>query len=434
MLPELITPVPGPKSAALADRLRQFECRNVTYLADDWPIFWKSAKGSNVWDVDGNRYLDLTSAFGVAGLGHRPEPVVNAMLEQSQELLHAMGDVHPTELKVRLCEKLVAMTFERWGLGHAKVTLSNSGFEAVETALKTAFLATGKPGVISFDGGYHGLGYGALLAGSFPKFREPFEAQLSPISHSLTFPRNERELSELETQLGELDPSTIGALLIEPIQGRGGKVLPAERLHSFLREWCDENAVILIHDEIYSGFQRTGKLFAGDHWGVRPDLICVGKAMSSGFPISACIGKSAVMDAWPLSTGEAIHTSTFLGHPVGCAMALASLEALDHHAVSLAVEESGHAWVEALQGIDSHLIHEVRGKGLMIGVELRHTDSRPAGDVAGQLLGELLAKGIIALADGPDGNVLAITPPFEFAKADRAHVVKTIGALLCRHH
>ncbi|MBT8044474.1 MAG: aminotransferase class III-fold pyridoxal phosphate-dependent enzyme, partial [Verrucomicrobiae bacterium] len=179
MLPQLITRIPGPQSLALASELKQYECRNVTYTADDWPVFWQRADRANVWDVDGNCYLDLTSAFGVAGLGHGWS--AEAMRAQSAILVHGMGDVHPTALKVDVCKQLSAMTFERWGAGIGKTTLSNSGFEAVETAMKTAFLATGKSGVLSFKNAYHGLGYGALLGGGFEKFREPFEDQLAPV-------------------------------------------------------------------------------------------------------------------------------------------------------------------------------------------------------------------------------------------------------------
>ena len=163
MLPKLITEIPGPRSRALAAELKRYECRNVTYVAEDWPVFWQRAEGANVWDEDGNRYLDLTAAFGVAGLGHGWAAPV--MRKQSRELIHGMGDVHPTALKVEVCKLLSGMTFERWGEGVGKVTLSNSGFEAVESALKTAVLATGKAGIVSFNHGYHGLGYGALSRG-----------------------------------------------------------------------------------------------------------------------------------------------------------------------------------------------------------------------------------------------------------------------------
>jgi 4-aminobutyrate aminotransferase-like enzyme len=155
MLPHLLTAIPGPRSLALAEKLRRHESRNVTFLANDFPVFWERAEGVNVWDADGNRFLDLTSAFGVSGLGHSNAGVRAALVAQAGELLHAMGDVHPTELKAELCARLSALTFERWGAGDGKVVLSSSGSDAVETALKTALLRTGKAGVIAFTGGYH---------------------------------------------------------------------------------------------------------------------------------------------------------------------------------------------------------------------------------------------------------------------------------------
>jgi acetylornithine/succinyldiaminopimelate/putrescine aminotransferase len=178
----------------------------------------------------------------------------------------------------------------------------------------------------------------------------------------------------------------------------------------------------LIFDEIYTGFFRTGKWFAGEWEGVVPDLICVGKAMSGGFPISACVGKEEVMDHWPKSPGEALHTSTFLGHPVGCAMALKSLEILERDATVKMVAQSSQRLSSALQSFDHKAVREVRGRGLMWGLEL----NRPAG----KLLTSLLAEGILFLADGPEGNVLSFTPPFLISERELDYALATIRRLL----
>ncbi|MDC0088237.1 aspartate aminotransferase family protein [Akkermansiaceae bacterium] len=424
MLPELITEIPGPRSLSLAEDLKKYECRNVTFTASDWPVFWKKAEGVNVWDEDGNRYLDLTAAFGVAGLGHGWPAKV--MREQSDEMIHAMGDVHPTALKVEVCKQLSEMTFERWGHGVAKTTLSNSGSEAVESALKTAYMATGKAGIACFKESYHGLGYGALLGSGLEKFRTPFADQLAPLRKLLDFPRDEAGLGLLKGQLARLDADEIGSIIVEPIQGRGGKVVPPAGFLNILRDWCDAHHVILIFDEIFSGFNRTGKLFACDWEGVVPDVICVAKSMSGGYPISACIGKSSVMDAWPESEGEALHTSTFLGNPVGCAMAVASLKEHKKPATAELVLERGAKLVELLSGLESPLIYEIRGRGLMIGMELRHPDGSPAGDVSGRILGDMMKRGIFMLADGPHGNVLAFTPPFDLSDQELLFAVKEL--------
>lgn len=411
MLPDLKTSTPGPRSLDLARKLREHESRNVTYIDPTWPVFWDRAEGTNVWDVDGNRYLDFTSAFGVAGLGHRHPGIVEAMHAQSGKLLHGMGDVHPTELKVDLCARLSGLTFERWGAGPGKVILSNSGFEAIESALKTARLASGRAGILAFSNGYHGLGYGSLLGTDLEKFRGPFVDQLAEVTTRLPF-----------GGFDDPDPDGIGAVLVEPMQGRGGKVIPPSGFLRKVRDWCDRHDVVLIFDEIYTGFHRTGELFATDWAGVVPDVICVGKAMSGGFPISACVGKAQVMDAWPESPGEALHTSTFLGHPVGCAMALASLEILMRGETAEMVRARSELLKNKLTALDWPQIKEVRGRGLMWGVELNKN--------AGPLLARLLAKGLIFLADGPEGNVLSFTPPFEIGEEEIDFALGAIEAAL----
>lgn len=430
MLPKLVTAVPGPRSLELAERLREYESHNVTYTASDWPIFWERASGTNVWDADGNRYIDLTSAFGVAGLGHGEASLTEVMRDQSEKLIHAMGDVHPTELKVEVCRLLSEMSYERWGLGVGKTVLSNSGSEAVETALKTALIATGRAGVICFENGYHGLGYGALLGSGFDKFRVPFDSQLAEVRVELGYPRCDGDLERLREDLDGLEVGDFGALLVEPIQGRGGKVVPAAGFLRVLRDWCDEHGVVLIFDEIYSGFNRTGRLFACDWEGVYPDLICLGKALSGGYPISACVGRAEVMDKWPVSRGEALHTSTYLGNPVGCAMAVAALKIHRESSLAANVLKQGEELMMMLGDIDCPLVYEVRGRGLMIGMELRYADGSPAGDVAGRVLSRMLAEGVIMLADGKDGNILAFTPPFDFKLGEMAFVVDCLRRVL----
>ena len=325
MLPELRTEVPGPRSRQLAGRLRACESRNVTMVTEGWPIFWERAEGVNVWDADGNRFLDFTSGFGVAGLGHSAAPVRAALTDQAARLLHAMGDVHPAESKVALCEMLGEMTYGHWGGGRGKVILGNSGSDAIEAALKTAVLHSGKPGVLVFEGAYHGLGYGALEASALGFFRSPFASQLGrfavavpypycyrcPFGHGGGFALEGGEfpncssacLGDLRQRIvAELRRREIGAILVEPVQGRGGEVVPPRDFLRLLRRICDEEKILLIADEIYTGFNRTGRLFACDHSGVVPDIVCLGKALTSGFPLSACVGRADVKDAWPEST------------------------------------------------------------------------------------------------------------------------------------
>lgn len=453
MLPSLATEVPGPRSRALAATLRRHESRNVTYVADDFPIFWQRASGTNVWDADGNRFLDLTSAFGVSGLGHGNEGVTSALVAQSGELVHAMGDVHPSVRKAELCERLSELTFERWNAGVGKVVLGNSGSDAVEIALKTSLLHSGKPGVIAFTGSYHGLGLGALSTMGIPYFREPFRAQLKEFATFLPFPNCfrcpfgarepyrlegrdfpncstpclERLHDEIEKTIQQRE---IGCILVEPVLGRGGCVVPPRDFLPLLRTICDTHKILLIADEIYTGLNRTGALFGCDLFGTVPDVICLGKALTGGFPLSACIGRSDIMDAWPLSTGEALHTSTFLGNPLGCAMALASLEQHADPAVATQVRERGVRLKGALFELRSPHIGHVRGVGLKLGVELVKTSGSPFGALGVAIMKHALRDGLILLPESPQANVISLCPPFAISDEEIAFVAARLQEYL----
>jgi 4-aminobutyrate aminotransferase-like enzyme len=453
MLPEILTFIPGPKSLALAARLRAHESRNVTYVAPGWPIFWERADGVNVWDVDGNRFLDFTSAFGVTGLGHGNAEVIAALHAQAGRLIHAMGDVHPTAQKAELCERLSALTHERWGIEAGKVILGNSGSDAVEAALKTSLLHSGKAGVIAFSGAYHGLGMGAVAAVGMPFFREPFRAQLKefatwvPYPHCFRCPFGVQEdfrlegevfpncstscLVEIEDQIMRaLEQREIGCILVEPIQGRGGIIPPPRDFLPMLRRICDEEKILLIVDEIFTGFNRTGKLFACEHSGVAPDIICLGKGLASGFPISACVGRGHVMDAWPESTGEALHTSTFLGNPLGCAMALASVEVHARPETGKQVRAQGRRLREGLRGIQSSHARNVRGAGLMLGLEVTTSEGAPDTELAVGIVQRALRDGILLLADGPASNVLSFTPPFSISDEEIGYLTGRLARYL----
>jgi 4-aminobutyrate aminotransferase-like enzyme len=453
VLPKIVTEIPGLKSRALAATLRRYESRNVTYIDDGFPVFWDRAEGVNVWDADGNRFLDLTSAFGVAGLGHTNPQIQNAITGQSAKLFHAMGDVHPAVEKAALCEKLSAITFERWGEGTGKTILCNSGFEAVEAALKTSLLHGGKRGVIAFQGAYHGLGYGALDAGGIPFFREPFRAQLAefttilPYPHCCRCPYGVREdyriegdpfpncssacLEKLQDEiLKTLAQKEIGCILVEPMQGRGGEVVPPLDFLRMLRRICDEEKILLIADEIYTGLNRTGALFACDHSAVVPDIVCLGKALTSGFPLSACVGKMHVMDAWPATTGEALHTSTFLGNPLGCRMALTALELHTQPNLAEHVRERGEKFKAAFKNLRSPHVGNVRGAGLMLGLEVVAPDGTPDSALTVQIIKRGLQDGLILLAGSPQGNVLSFAPPFEITDAEIAFVAERLQEYL----
>lgn len=323
-----------------------------------------------------------------------------------------MGDVHPPRVKVELLERLASL----YPKGDAqkppavRTVLSSSGSDAVETAIKTALLATGRPGILAFEGAYHGLSLGALDCTWRSDFREPFRSRLSgrtrfvPYGDLEQVARVARNEGQGET---DIDAKTIGAILVEPVQGRGGERVPPAGYMRGLREICDQQGWLLIADEIYTGFGRTGEVFACDHESVIPDLLCVGKGLASGMPISACIGRVEVFDAWPVSEGEAIHTQTFLGHPTSCAAALASLAIAERWQLSARAAKLGQLALETLRTllVDAPAVEEVRGLGLMIGIECKTPE------ISLTTCKAMLAKGYVLLPSGEDGRVLSLTPP-----------------------
>jgi 4-aminobutyrate aminotransferase len=404
--------------------LRKYEQRNITFVSQDFPIFLAEAAGANVVDVDGNLYVDLTGFFGVSAVGHSNPEVARAVGAQASSLFHGMGDVYPSENKVALAEKLCRLAP---GSEPKRVIFASTGSEAVEAALKTAAIATGKPGVICFTGAYHGLGYGALCVTDRDIFKEPFRAQLGSFARRAPYPKCYRcplglrypscDAACLEAVRDILDGEAgadIGAIIVEPMQGRGGEVPAPDRWLVQLRQLCDERRLLLIFDEIFCGFGRTGRWFACEHAGVVPDILCVGKGLSSGFPIAACIGRAEVMDRWPPSAGEAIHTGTFLGHPTGCAAGLASIgemESLELVERTAGREAMMSALLQRLQKESKGRIGDVRGRGLMWGLELVDANGVEDTAAASAVMLAALRGGVIVLTSGPRCNVLAISPP-----------------------
>jgi 4-aminobutyrate aminotransferase-like enzyme len=291
----------------------------------------------------------------------------------------------------------------------------------VEAALKTALLVTGKPGVIAFEGGYHGAGYGSLNVTHRDHFRAPFQSQLAKFGRFLPFPEGKSGSSpnHLDILAGKLQKllktAQFGAILVEPIQARGGIRIPPPDLLPLLRKLCDAFEIPLILDEIYTGFGRTGAWFACEHDGAIPDIICLGKALTGGFPLSACVGKAALMDrAWPKSQGEAIHTSTFLGHPVGCAMALAQIRAIEKGGLVERSKALGEILARELAMLVTRtpaIRMRVSGRGLMGGLALTLPDGKPATQMALDATKAMLHRGYILLPEGADSNVISFTPP-----------------------
>lgn len=424
-LPEVHTAIPGPRSRELARRLSRVESRNITALSGAGPIFWSEAAEANVRDADGNVFIDLTAGFGVSAVGHGSPAVARAVDRQFRRLAHAMGDVHPADIKVSLLERLADLA-----PGDLSVSiLSANGSDAVESALKTAVLATGRTGVVAFEGGYHGLGYGALGVTSGERFRAPFRGQLAPGVRFVPFPGApgrgrhpgqpdpapeavEAVREAVEAARG--GPHEVGAVIVEPIQGRAGIIVPPPEFLPALRSLCTELGVLLILDEVYTGLGRTGRWFACQHWDVVPDLLVIGKSLAGGLPLSAVVGRPAVMDAWPPSDGEAIHTSTFLGNPVTCAAALAQLGEIEGRGLVGRAERLGALLGGRLEGMVDELpaAASTRGLGLMQAMAL----TGPAGTAA-RVAERALQRGVILLPEGP---VLAFTPPLTITEEQLA--------------
>lgn len=414
LLPTLATPVPGPESSRLVDILARHECPAITArrsrraaalgAADDDPIVWSEAAGANVRDADGNVFVDMTAGFGVATLGHRDPEIVAAVEAQARRLVHAMGDAYPDATRIALLEALAHAA-----PGELEVAiLGLSGADTIDAAVKTAVLATGQSGVLTFRGGYHGLSLGATPLQAYkPAFSEPFREIMHPEVHHLPYGCALAHVDEI------LDRHAIGMVLVEPMQARGGCRVPPAGWLAALAERARSTGALFALDEIYTGFGRTGHAFVAEHEAVTPDLMCVGKALGGGFPISACLGTPDVMAAWGASRGEALHTQTFLGHPVGCAAGLVTLRRLP--GTVDACRRVGARLTERL----SDAGFSVRGRGLLLGVEL--------GSASLTVSRALLKRGWIALPAGVDAEVLSLTPPCTLTEAQQDAFVATLA-------
>jgi 4-aminobutyrate aminotransferase/(S)-3-amino-2-methylpropionate transaminase len=438
-LPRIVAEPPGPRSRAVWAQGREFESRNLTYGGDGGPIVIQRAFGANVTDVDGNVYVDLSGFFGVASVGHANPDVLSAMAGQAQRLFHGLGDIYPSEPRLQLARELCRLMP---GPGPKRAILTGSGSEAVEVALKTAKLATGKPGVICFRGAYHGLGYGALEVTDGELFRSPFSDQLGGFGRRAGYPYCYRCPLALRypecgvaclasvVDIVDREGDRIGAVLVEPILGRGGDVPAPAGWLAALRRLCDARGLLLIFDEIFTGFGRTGRWFACEHAGVAPDLLCVGKGLTAGFPIAACIGRADVMDAWPASTGEAIHTATFMGHPAGCAAALACLRVLRERGLverAAALAPRVRERLEGIQAANPTRIGDVRGAGLLWGLEFITEDGRPEGRAAAAAARAALRRGVLLLRSGPQSAVLSLSPPLVISEEQLWHALAVVS-------
>ncbi len=416
LLPEIAVPPPGPRSRELSEALRELEAPGVNTLFGGEPsILWEEARGANVRDVDGNIYIDLTSGFGVAAVGHRHPWVVEAIREQAGRLLHGLGDVHAHPLRVELARRLVEIA----PVDDPRVFFSISGAEAVEIALKTALGSTGRPGVLAFEPSYHGMTLGALAVTSRDEFRSPFAAHLHGHVRRLPYGCGLERIEEILTR------GDVGAVIVEPIVGREGVLIPPAGWLAGIADLCRRHGALLIADEIFTGFGRTGRLFAVEHEGVRPDVLCCGKALGGGLPIAAVIARRDLFRCWE-TPGEARHTATFLANPLACAAALAVLNVLRDEDLSARAARLGEdlgrrlaSWPDRFPAVE-----QVRGRGLLWGVSFH------SGEQAKKWMLEAWARGVLLLAGGPEGRVAQSVPPLTIREEQLEGAVGILEAAL----
>jgi 4-aminobutyrate aminotransferase/(S)-3-amino-2-methylpropionate transaminase len=416
-LPALVTRPPGQHS-------RSFFVRHGHVAAPMGPprahgaIVYATALGSNVIDVDGNRYVDLAGGFGAALVGHRHPSVTRALALQSERLLHALGDMYPSDAKVGLVERLAKLHPDPG----AQVIVGQSGSDAVSAALKTACLFSGKPGVLAFGAAYHGLGYGPLSALALrPSYRAPFAAQLNPHVAFAPYPDEAAQASAaLDAARASLASGAVGAVLIEPILGRGGVVVPPRGFLAELAELAGKHGALFVADEIWTGLGRAGSWLRVAAEGVRPDLVCLGKGLGGGLPISAVVGRREVMAAWRREE-EVVHTSTHAGAPLACATALATLDLIGREGLPERAATLGGDFQRELASALGAAGVRVRGAGLMIGVDF---GARPGAAVAATK--SLLERGFLATTGGGGREVLVLTPPLTIAERLLAAAVPAV--------
>jgi len=364
------------------------------------PIVITKGKGALVWDINGKEYIDCTGSYGVCVVGHSHPRVVEAIRKQAERLISCHGSFY-NDARSELLQKVVQIALK----GLNKVFLGNSGAEAVECALKLARKFSGKPEVIAMTGAFHGKTMGALSATWDKKYREPFKPLVPGFKHVPPY-----DLQKVREAITE----KTAAIIVEPIQGEGGIRTPPNGFLQGLREICDEKGVLLIFDEVQTGFGRTGKIFACEHWSVIPDIICLAKSVAGGLPVSITIAKEDIMSSFKV--GE--HTSTFGGSPLVCAAACAAIDVMVEENLPEKAAMLGRYFKEKLEDIQAHhkIIREVRGLGLMIGVELRF-------DVLNIIL-KSMDRGVLILDAGR--NVLRFLPPLVIKKE---HIDRVIAVL-----
>lgn len=369
-------------------------------LYQRFPITISKGKGSLVWDVSGKEYIDCMGGYGVALIGHCNNRVVNAIKNQSEKLITCHMSIY-NNTRLEFLEKISKISPKKL----SKVFFSNSGAESTESALKFSRKFTGKSGVIAMTGGYHGKTFGALSVTHNEKYRKSFQ----PLLEGVKFVPYSNP-SKIEESLD----NSIGTVIVEPIQGETGIIVPSDGTLQQIRKICDQNNLVLIFDEIQTGLGRTGRMWAGEHWSTTPDIMCLAKGIAGGLPMGLTLCKSEILDA--MKVGE--HSSTFAGNPLSCSAGIATIESIIEENLVENAEKVGNIFKNGLfQLKESHrIVRDVRGMGLMLALELRF-------DVK-DVLFEGIKEGLLMLYSGR--NIIRLLPPLVL---DEVKVAKTLSIM-----
>jgi 4-aminobutyrate aminotransferase/(S)-3-amino-2-methylpropionate transaminase len=415
----LQTEIPGPRSREVLERKERVVADPLSvYL----PIVTDAGHGATLTDIDGNTFIDFTGGVGCLNVGHAHPRVVDAVQEQAARFLHTDFTIVPYEVYVTLAERLLATTPFT---GPAKAAFFNAGTEAVENAVKFARAYTKRPAVIAFEGGFHGR---TLLSLTLTSKTHPYKAGFGPFApevYRVPYPNAYRGISATDalaalerTFATQVAAETVAAVVFEPVQGEAGFIVPPQEFVAGLREICDREGIVLVADEVQSGYGRTGRMFAIEHFGVEPDVITVAKSIAAGLPLSGVLGKAAIMDA----PGDNAVGGTYVGNPVAQAAALAVLDVIEDEGlleravrIGEAVRSRMLAWQQRYAEIG-----EVRGLGAMLAIELVRDPAtkEPAPELAGRITEEAARRGVLLLKAGVSGNCIRVLCPLVIADAE----------------
>ena len=373
-------------------------------LYQRFPVTIEKGIGSHVWDVNGKEYIDCMGGYGVALVGHQNERVVKAIKEQVDKIITVHSSLY-NKTREEFLKTLIGLAPKNL----TQVHLNNSGAEAVEAAMKFARKFTGKKGMVAMKGSYHGKSFGALSLTFNPKYKKAFQPLVEKVSFA--------SYGDIEALRQVVDDDT-AFIILEPIQGESGIIVPPEGFLQDVRKLCDEKGILLIFDEIQAGLGRTGRLWACEHWNTSPDILCIAKGIAGGVPMGATLVRPDILAV--ISKGE--HSSTFGGNPLSCAAGTAALKALTEDGLIENSEKMGKIFREGLEKLkEKHsIIREIRGKGLMIGVEMKFE--------VRDILMNLIKEGVLMLYSGR--NILRILPPLVISEEDITKVLQSLDSVL----